>query len=39
MIAEVEGFVSKTGEDAGLRAQTTEENMGWYAGITADIFA
>jgi NADPH-dependent 2,4-dienoyl-CoA reductase/sulfur reductase-like enzyme len=37
-IAEVEGFVSKPGEDAGLRAQTTEENMGWYAGITADIF-
>jgi len=38
-IAEVEGFVSKTGEDAGLRLQTAEENMGWYAGITADIFA
>jgi len=37
-IAEVEGFVSKTGEDAGLRFQTAEENMGWYAGITADIF-
>ncbi|NVN85236.1 MAG: FAD-dependent oxidoreductase [Rhodopseudomonas sp.] len=38
-IAEVEGFVSKTGEDAGLRAQTAEENLGWYAGIVADIFA
>lgn len=38
-IAEIEGFVSKTGEDAGLRLQTSEENMGWYAGITADIFS
>ena len=38
-IAEVEGFVSKPGEDAGIRVQTTEENMGWYAGIVADIFA
>jgi sulfide dehydrogenase [flavocytochrome c] flavoprotein chain len=38
-IAEVEGFVSKIGEDAGIRLQTSEENMGWYAGITADIFA
>ena len=38
-IAEVEGFVSKPGEDAGVRMQTTEENMGWYAGIVADIFA
>ncbi|PZA10267.1 NAD(P)/FAD-dependent oxidoreductase [Rhodopseudomonas palustris] len=37
-IAEIEGFVSKTGEDSGLRLQTSEENMGWYAGITADIF-
>jgi NADH dehydrogenase FAD-containing subunit len=38
VIAEAEGFVSKVGEDAGVRAQTAEENMGWYAGITADIF-
>ncbi|MFT3940629.1 FCSD flavin-binding domain-containing protein [Rhodopseudomonas sp.] len=38
-IAEIEGFVSKTGEDAGIRLQTSEENMGWYAGITADIFS
>jgi len=37
-IVEAEGFVSKVGEDAGVRAQTAEENMGWYAGITADIF-
>lgn len=38
-IAEIEGFVSKTGEDAGIRLQTSEENMGWYAGITTDIFS
>lgn len=38
-IAEVEGFVSKTGESADVRKQTTEENMGWYSGIVADIFS
>jgi len=38
-IASVTPFVSKIGEDAGLRKQTQEENMGWYAGITADIWA
>jgi NADPH-dependent 2,4-dienoyl-CoA reductase/sulfur reductase-like enzyme len=38
-IAEVEGFVSKTGETADVRRQTSEENMGWYSGIVADIFA
>lgn len=38
VIAEVEGFVSKTGEDASTRRQTSEENMGWYAGIVTDIF-
>lgn len=32
-------FVSKTGETADLRKQTQAENMGWYAGITADIFS
>jgi sulfide dehydrogenase [flavocytochrome c] flavoprotein chain len=37
-IAAVETFVSKTGEPPELRRQTQEENMGWYAGITADIF-
>ncbi|KAA5596229.1 NAD(P)/FAD-dependent oxidoreductase [Blastochloris sulfoviridis] len=37
-IAEVEGFVSKPGEDAATRRQTSEENIGWYSGITADIF-
>jgi NADH dehydrogenase FAD-containing subunit len=38
-IAAVETFVSKTGESADLRRQTQVENMGWYAGITADIFS
>ena len=37
-IAETEGFVSKTGENAELRKQTQVENMGWYSGIVADIF-
>jgi NADPH-dependent 2,4-dienoyl-CoA reductase/sulfur reductase-like enzyme len=37
-IAAVETFISKTGESADLRKQTQVENMGWYAGITADIF-
>jgi NADPH-dependent 2,4-dienoyl-CoA reductase/sulfur reductase-like enzyme len=37
-IAAVETFVSKTGESAELRKQTQVENIGWYAGIVADIF-
>ncbi len=37
-IAKVDGFVSQTGEDADLRRATYEESLGWYAGITADIF-
>jgi NADPH-dependent 2,4-dienoyl-CoA reductase/sulfur reductase-like enzyme len=37
-IAAVETFVSTTGESAELRKQTQEENIGWYSGITADIF-
>jgi len=37
-IAKTSGFVSQTGEDDALRAQTYEESVGWYAGITADIF-
>ncbi len=38
-IAAVETFISKTGESADLRKQTQVENMGWYSGITADIFS
>jgi sulfide dehydrogenase [flavocytochrome c] flavoprotein chain len=37
-IAAVDTFISQKGEAAGLRRQTQQENMGWYAGITADIF-
>lgn len=37
-IAKTSGFVSQTGEDEALRQQTFEESVGWYAGITADIF-
>lgn len=37
-IAKVDGFVSQTGEDAALRQATYEESVGWYAGITADMF-
>jgi NADPH-dependent 2,4-dienoyl-CoA reductase/sulfur reductase-like enzyme len=38
-IAAVENFISKPGESAELRKQTQQENIGWYAGITADIFS
>ena len=38
-IAAVETFVSKTGESAELRKQTQAENIGWYAGIVADIYS
>ena len=37
-ITAVSPFISKTGESADLRKQTQAENMGWYAGITTDIF-
>lgn len=37
-IAKVDGFISKTGESAELRKATYEESLGWYAGISADIF-
>jgi sulfide dehydrogenase [flavocytochrome c] flavoprotein subunit len=37
-IASVESFVSQTGEDAALRKTTYEESIGWYSGITADMF-
>ncbi|HEX9701537.1 MAG TPA: FCSD flavin-binding domain-containing protein, partial [Rhodospirillales bacterium] len=37
-IAAIDPFVSKTGESAELRKHNQEENLGWYAGITADIF-
>ncbi|MGB0506066.1 MAG: FCSD flavin-binding domain-containing protein [Pikeienuella sp.] len=37
-IAKVDGFISKNGEDAATRKQTYEESVGWYAGITSDMF-
>ncbi|MBK6468055.1 MAG: FAD-dependent oxidoreductase [Rhodobacter sp.] len=37
-IASVDSFISATGEDAALRKATYQESLGWYAGITADIF-
>jgi len=37
-IASVDNFISETGEDAALRKATYEESLGWYAGITTDMF-
>lgn len=37
-IAKTTGFISQTGEDAALRKQTYEESLGWYSGITSDMF-
>lgn len=37
-IASVSSFISQTGEDAALRQRTYEESLGWYAGITSDMF-
>jgi len=37
-ITKTTGFISKTGEDSALRKATYEESLGWYAGITEDIF-
>ncbi len=37
-IASTSSFISQTGEDSGLRKATYDESLGWYAGITTDIF-
>jgi sulfide dehydrogenase [flavocytochrome c] flavoprotein chain len=37
-IASVQSFISQTGEDAALRKATYEESLGWYKGITTDMF-
>jgi NADPH-dependent 2,4-dienoyl-CoA reductase/sulfur reductase-like enzyme len=37
-IAKTDGFISQTGEDAATRKQTYEESIGWYNGITSDMF-
>jgi len=33
------GFVSQKGEAADVRKQNYAESVGWYDGITADMFA
>jgi sulfide dehydrogenase [flavocytochrome c] flavoprotein chain len=38
-IAAGDNFVSKPGEDAALRKQNAGEALGWYDGITADMFS
>ena len=37
-IAKTDGFISQTGEDDALRKTTYEESVGWYDGITSDMF-
>ncbi len=37
-ITAVSNFVSQTGEDATVRKANFEESLGWYAGITSDMF-
>jgi sulfide dehydrogenase [flavocytochrome c] flavoprotein chain len=34
-----DGFVSQKGEAADVRKQNYQESLGWYAAITADMFA
>jgi NADPH-dependent 2,4-dienoyl-CoA reductase/sulfur reductase-like enzyme len=38
-IAQVDGFISSTGEDSATRKATYEESEGWYSGIVADMFS
>ena len=38
-IAKVDGFISQVGESAEIRKATYEESLGWYAGITSDMFS
>jgi sulfide dehydrogenase [flavocytochrome c] flavoprotein chain len=37
-IAATSTFISQTKEPADLRKQNVQENLGWYAGVTADMF-
>ena len=37
-IAKVDGFISETGESDEVRKATYEESVGWYDGITTDMF-
>jgi sulfide dehydrogenase [flavocytochrome c] flavoprotein subunit len=34
-----DGFVSQTGEATDVRKQNDQESLGWYAALTADMFA
>ena len=38
-INKISGFISKKGEDSNLRKATYEESIGWYSGITSDMFS
>jgi len=37
-IASTQGFISQMHEDDAVRKANFEESVGWYAGITADMF-
>ena len=37
-IKSANSFISKTGEDPAVRQRNYEESVGWYQGITTDIF-
>lgn len=37
-ISSVENFISQPGEEVSVRRKTQFENLGWYEGMTADIF-
>jgi len=37
-IASTQGFISQMDEENALRKANFEESVGWYAGITADMF-
>lgn len=37
-IEKTEGFISQTGEDDAMRAQTAQEAIGWYKAITTDVW-
>ncbi|PHP66175.1 flavocytochrome C [Zhengella mangrovi] len=37
-ITSTTSFISQTHEDPAVRKATFEESLGWYAGITADMF-
>jgi sulfide dehydrogenase [flavocytochrome c] flavoprotein chain len=38
-IKEIEGFVSRPDDTVEVRRQNYQESLGWYAGITADMFS